>query len=78
MYLSGPGLAMSYLTGKLQLLRLLTDAVESKGAGFELRAFHDWVWKNGNLPFSLQRWELLGDRSEVDRLDEYESEAVAW
>ena len=69
MYLSGPGLAMSYLTGKLQLLRLLTDAVESKGAEFDLRAFHDWVWKNGNLPFSLQRWELLGDDSEIRAID---------
>ena len=69
MYLSGPGLAMSYLTGKLQLLRLLTDAVESKGAEFELLAFHDWVWKNGNLPFSLQRWELLGDDSEIRAID---------
>jgi hypothetical protein len=34
-----------------------------------LRKFHDRVWREGNVPFSLQRWELLGDRSDVDALD---------
>ena len=67
MYLTGPGLAMGYLTGKLQLVRMLADAAERPG--FDLRAFHDWVWKNGNLPFSLQRWELLDDDSDVRALD---------
>jgi len=27
------------------------------------------VWKNGNVPFSLQRWELLGDDSDVRAID---------
>ena len=67
MYLSGPGLALAYTTGKLQLLRLLADAAERPG--FELREFHDHVWKNGNLPFALQRWELLGDDSELRAID---------
>ena len=67
MYLTGPGLAMAYLTGKLQLVRMLADA--SERPGFDLRAFHDWVWENGNLPFSLQRWEMLGDDSDVRALD---------
>ncbi|MET0992496.1 MAG: DUF885 family protein [Lacisediminihabitans sp.] len=78
MYVATPGLAMSYQVGKLQLIAMLAEAIERDGSGFSFRRFHDWVWKNGNLPFSLQRWELLGDRSEVDRIDEYESEAVAW
>jgi hypothetical protein len=30
------------------------------GEKFNLRAFHDFVWKNGNVPLSLQRWEYLG------------------
>ena len=30
---------------------------------------HDFVWRNGNVPLSLQRWELLGDRRDVDLLD---------
>jgi len=69
MYLAVPGLAMSYHVGKMQLLALLTDAVVRQGEAFSLRAFHDYVWANGNVPYSLQRWELLGDRSAVDQLD---------
>ena len=69
MYLGGPGLAMAYLSGKLQLLRLLADAAERDGTAFSLRDFHDGVWKNGNVPFSLQRWELLGDDSDVRAID---------
>ncbi|WP_411700077.1 DUF885 family protein [Conyzicola sp.] len=67
MYLSGPGLAMAYTTGKLQLLRLIADAAEREG--FTARAFHDSVWKNGNVPFALQRWELLGDDADVRAID---------
>ena len=69
MYVATPGLAMSYHVGKMQLLRLMTDAIVAGAGSFSLRDFHDFVWKNGNVPFSLQRWELLGDRSDVDRLD---------
>ena len=47
---------------------MLADARRAQGDGFSLRAFHDFVWKNGNVPLSLLRWELLNDRSEVDRL----------
>jgi hypothetical protein len=70
LYVATPGLAMSYLVGKLQLMAMLADYLAAgDGATDELRTFHDWVWLNGNLPFSLQRWELLGDRSAVDALD---------
>lgn len=69
MYLATPGLAMSYHVGKMQLVRLLTDATLAQGQDFSLRGFHDYVWRNGNVPYSLQRWELLGDRSDVDLLD---------
>ena len=66
MYTGNPGLAMSYLVGKVQITSMVADAL---AGGMSLREFHDFVWKNGNVPLSLQRWELLGDRSEVDRLD---------
>lgn len=69
MYVATPGLAMSYHVGKQLLQRLLADAIQERGAEFSLRDFHDYVWKNGNMPFSLQRWELLGDRSDIDVLD---------
>jgi uncharacterized protein (DUF885 family) len=32
-----------------------------QGEKFDLRAFHDFVWKNGNVPISLQQWEYLRD-----------------
>jgi uncharacterized protein (DUF885 family) len=63
-----PGFAIGYQIGKLDILRLLADARREQGDRFTLRAFHDSVWKNGNVPLSLQRWELLGDRSAVDAL----------
>jgi hypothetical protein len=67
-FAAAPGQAITYQIGKLQLLRLLADARRAQGTRFSLRAFHDFVWKNGNVPFSLLRWELLDDRSDVDRL----------
>jgi hypothetical protein len=63
-----PGQAITYQIGKLQIVRMLADARRAQGDEFSLRHFHDFVWKNGNVPLSLLRWELLNDRSEVDRL----------
>ena len=31
-----------------------------QGDKFNLRAFHDFVWKNGNVPVALQWREYLG------------------
>jgi len=64
-FATGPGGAISYQIGKLQIVKFLADARLQQGDGFDLRAFHDFVWKNGNVPISLQRWEYLGDASEV-------------
>lgn len=68
-FASDPGQAISYQIGKLQIVRLLAEARRAQGAKFSLRAFHDFVWKNGNVPLSLQRFELLGATDELDRLD---------
>jgi hypothetical protein len=32
--------------------------------------FHDRLWLEGNVPFSLQRWELLDDDSDLRRIAE--------
>ncbi len=50
------------------MLGLLADA--SRRERFSLRAFHDRLWREGNVPFALQRWELLDDRRDLDRIDE--------
>ncbi|HUY29388.1 MAG TPA: DUF885 family protein [Acidimicrobiales bacterium] len=65
-----PAQGLSYTTGKLQLLRLLADVRGAQRDEFDLRSFHDTVWRNGNVPFSLLRLELLGDAAEIDRVDE--------
>jgi uncharacterized protein (DUF885 family) len=66
-FATGPGGAISYQVGKLQILKFLADARLQQGDRFNLRTFHDFVWKNGNVPISLQRWEYLGDASEVPK-----------
>jgi uncharacterized protein (DUF885 family) len=64
-----PGQAITYEIGKLQILAFLADARLKQGDRFSLRAFHDYVWKNGNVPIALQRWELLGLNDELKHLD---------
>jgi hypothetical protein len=68
-YAGNPGLALSYQTGKLQLMSLVAAAVEADGEAFSLRRIHDAIWRDGNVPFSLLRWQLLGDRSVLDSID---------
>ncbi len=64
-FATGPGQAITYQIGKLQITKLLAEARVKQGDKFDLRAFHDFVWKNGNVPIALQRWELLGLADDV-------------
>jgi len=64
---TGPGQAITYQIGKLQIMKFLAEARMQQGEKFSLRAFHDFVWKNGNVPIALQRWEYLGANEEVPR-----------
>lgn len=68
-FASSPGQAITYQIGKLQIIKFLADARLQQGSNFELRAFHDYLWKNGNAPISLLRWEYLGLRDEIELLD---------
>ncbi len=67
-FASWPGQAISYQIGKIQILRMLARARRQQGDGFSLRRFHDFVWKNGNVPLALQQWEMLRDSSDVPTL----------
>ncbi len=62
-FATAPGQAISYQIGKLQIVRFLADARLEQRDKFNLRAFHDFVWKNGNVPIALQRLEYLGLRN---------------
>lgn len=68
-FATGPGQAITYQIGKLQVLKFLADSRLHLGERFDLRSFHDFLWLNGNVPISLQRWELLGLRDEIELLD---------
>ena len=70
MYVSNPGLAMAYMVGKLEIIRLLGDAKKKLGDEFSLRWFHDYLWSNGNVPISLLRWEMLDDPSDIQAIDQ--------
>jgi uncharacterized protein (DUF885 family) len=61
-FATSPGQAITYQIGKLQILKFLADTRMQQGDKFNLRAFHDFVWKNGNVPIALQQWEYLGQR----------------
>jgi uncharacterized protein (DUF885 family) len=66
-FATSPGQAITYQTGKLQITKFLADARMQQGEKFNLRAFHDFVWKNGNVPIALQRLEYLGASDEVPK-----------
>jgi hypothetical protein len=68
LFASTPGQAITYQIGKIQIMRLLADARTKQANAFKLQAFHDYVWKNGNVPLSLQRWEYLGSAEDVPPL----------
>lgn len=68
-FTGNPGQALSYQIGKLQIHDLLAAAQHRDGDAFDLMAFHDRLWREGNVPLALQRWELLGDRAHVDEAD---------
>jgi hypothetical protein len=63
-----PGQGLSYLAGKLQILDLLATAGRGR-TDFDLRAFHDRLWREGNVPLALQRWELLGRTDHLEAAD---------
>ncbi len=68
---TGPGQALTYQIGKLQILKFLAEARMQQGEKFNLRAFHDFVCKNGNVPIALQRWELLGLAGDVPPIESF-------
>jgi len=69
LFATDPGQAISYQIGKSQILHFLADAKLAQGDEFSLRAFHDFLWKNGNVPIALQRWEYLGEDDDLRAID---------
>jgi len=60
-YTTVPGYNLSYLLGKILLLRLRSDEQERLGAAYSLRGFHDALLYSGSLPVSFHRRLLAGE-----------------
>jgi hypothetical protein len=63
-----PGQAITYQIGKLQIMKLISEAKVILGDDFNLREFHDYMMVNGNVPIALMRYEYLGLDDELRKL----------
>ncbi|MGH3468757.1 MAG: DUF885 domain-containing protein, partial [Thermocrispum sp.] len=52
-YIAYPGQALSYMVGRLELLRIRSAARETLGERFDIREFHDVVLGSGSLPLGV-------------------------
>lgn len=60
-YMAIPGQALGYKIGELKILELRQRAEKKLGAKFDIRAFHDAILNDGNLPLAvleekINRW----------------------
>lgn len=60
-YISMPGQALAYMTGRLEIVRLRKAAEAELGPRFDLKGFHDTVLGGGSIPLSeladvITRW----------------------
>jgi hypothetical protein len=66
LYLRQPGYGTSYITGKYLVENALAEFArikESDEDAFSLKEFFDSLNGMGNIPISLGRWELTGEKS---------------
>jgi hypothetical protein len=61
LYLRQPAYGTSYLTGKIQIERLLADRRRQLGDAFTWKRFMAEFDAAGQIPISLIRWELTGE-----------------
>jgi uncharacterized protein (DUF885 family) len=69
MYAASPRQAITYFVGKTQILGFLADAKLAEADKFSFRNFDDFLWRNGNVPILLQRWEYLGCDDDLRTLE---------
>lgn len=61
-YTASPTQPLSYLTGKMAILKLREDSQKREGSEFSLKRFHDRLLQSGGLPIPLieQMWKHEG------------------
>ena len=57
-YIAGPGQAVSYLLGRIEISRLRTRAEQRLGARFDVRRFHDVLLEDGSVTLGVVRDKL--------------------
>jgi uncharacterized protein (DUF885 family) len=65
---ASPGQALAGQVGAWQILAFLAEARRARGEAFQLKEFHNRLWREGNVPVALQRWEWLGLGDQVAEL----------
>ena len=60
LYLQQPGYGTSYLIGKIEIEKLLSERKRQQGDSFRMKRFMDEFNAAGLIPASLLRWELTG------------------
>ena len=69
LYLQQPGYGTSYIIGKIEIEKLLSERKQQLGAGFTLKRFMEEFDAAGLVPAALVRWELTGRMAdEVKRM----------
>ena len=60
LYLQQPTYGTSYVIGKIEVERLMSDRAQELGEKFSMREFMDALDAVGLIPVSLVRWEVMG------------------
>lgn len=65
-YLQQPGYGTSYVTGKLEIDKLIAEYARQREGKFSLKDFMDEFNRVGIIPTSLIYWQMTGDKSFVN------------
>ena len=63
LYLQQPGYGTSYIIGKIEIEKLLSERKQQLGERFTMKQFMEDFNAAGLVPAALLRWELTGRKS---------------
>ncbi len=64
LFLQQPGYGTSYLIGKIEIEKLLSERRQQQGDAFRMQLFMDDFNSRGLIPAALLRWEMTGQKSD--------------